>query len=142
MMRNAEGTGVFKKFWGSDAVIGFGAAWLGRQEWRRGIERDFRGAHRDARLSTKLETVQVLAELGATGAGRFFPGDSARACNRPDFQSSCPFHYRNVRVVSADRHGWHRGFVLAMPQMWQTIQNNVVVSHGSLCAAMRALWIA
>jgi hypothetical protein len=35
MMRNAEGTGVFKKFWGSEAVIGSGAAWLGQPELRK-----------------------------------------------------------------------------------------------------------
>jgi len=30
MMRNAEGTGVFKKFWGCDAVLGFGQrGWAG-----------------------------------------------------------------------------------------------------------------
>jgi hypothetical protein len=86
--------------------------------------------------------VQVLAELGAIGASSFFPGHSARACHRADFQSSFPFHYHSARVVSADRHSWHRGFVLAMPQMWQTIQHNVVVSLGSIRAAMRALWIA
>jgi hypothetical protein len=89
-----------------------------------------------------LEAVQVLAELGAIGASRFFPSHSAGARYRADFQSSCPFHYHGVRVVSGDRHSWRRGFVLAMPEMWQTIQNNVVVSHGSRSAAMRALWIA
>jgi len=106
------------------------------------IERVFRGAYRDERLSTKLETVQVLAKVGAIGAGRFSPRYSDGACYCADFQSSCPFYYYSVRVVSADRHSWRRGFALAMPQMWQTIQNNVVVSHGSICAAMRALWIA
>ena len=133
---------MFKKFWGSDAVIGSGAVRLGQPELRKGIERDSRGAHRDERLSTTLETVQVLAELGATGAGRFFPGHSARAYCRADFQSSYPFHYHSVRVVSVDRHSWRRGFVLAMSQMWQIIQHNVVVSNGSPRAAMRPLWIA
>jgi hypothetical protein len=141
-MRNAEGTGVFKKFWGCDAVIGFGQASPGQLESRLGINYDFRDAYRDERLSTTLETVQVLAELGASGASRFFPGHSARACCRADFQSSYPFHYHSVRLVSAYRHSWLRGFVLAVPQMWQTIQFHLVVPFGSRCAAMRALWIA